>query len=146
MFTPRITTSAEVQDGAARQVAGPRPRLALGNQAVLRRRANGSAPRAEAPSSVEAALSESGRPLDPAARAFFEPRFGEDFSDVRVHTSGQAARSASDVGAEAYAVGSRLVFAEGRYAPGGAEGRNLLAHELAHVVQQRGGAPTVRRR
>ncbi len=62
--------------------------------------------------------------------------FRHDFSGVRVHTGGRAASSAADVGAEAYTLGKDIVFAEGRYAPTRHEGRRLLAHELAHVVQQ----------
>ncbi|HET7865315.1 MAG TPA: DUF4157 domain-containing protein, partial [Burkholderiaceae bacterium] len=94
---------------------------------------------------VDATLRQPGRPLDPAARAFFEPRFGADFSAVRVHTDMQAAESARAVNALAYTVGRDVVFNTGQYAPHSGPGRRLLAHELAHVVQQRGigslGAP-----
>lgn len=75
-----------------------------------------------------------GRPLDPATRGFFEPRFGRDLGEVRIHDDARAARSARALGAEAFAVGSDIVFAQGRYAPERSEGRELLAHELAHVV------------
>jgi hypothetical protein len=72
-----------------------------------------------------------------------ESRFGHDFSRVRVHTDGRAAEAARSVDARAYTVGDEIVFARGGYAPGSATGRRLLAHELAHVVQQRlGGSPT----
>ena len=64
---------------------------------------------------------------------------GFDFSQVRVHTGGEAAASARAVNARAYTVGSNIVFAEGQYAPGTAAGRRLLAHELAHTVQQSDG-------
>lgn len=67
-----------------------------------------------------------------------EPRFGHDFSQVRVHTGMQAAVSASSLRARAYTVGKNLVFGAGQYAPGTSAGRNLLAHELTHVVQQSG--------
>jgi outer membrane protein OmpA-like peptidoglycan-associated protein len=67
-----------------------------------------------------------------------EQRFGYDFSGVRVHTGAAAAGSARDVRAIAYTVGHDIVFAEGRFAAGTSEGRRLLAHELAHVVQQEG--------
>lgn len=71
-----------------------------------------------------------------------ETRFGHDFGGVRVHTDPDAARSAESVGASAYTVGRHMVFAPGQYNPGGVGGRRLLAHELAHVVQQsRGGRP-----
>jgi Domain of unknown function (DUF4157) len=82
----------------------------------------------------------SGQPLDPAARAALEPRFGYDFSGVRIHTDATAAQSASDVSALAYTVGRDVVFGAGQYSPSTASGRTLLAHELAHVIQQRGTA------
>jgi hypothetical protein len=81
----------------------------------------------------------SGRPLDPDTRAFFEPRFGTDFSHVRVHTDALAAESARAFTARAYTVGRDLVFGAGQYAPRSNEGRRLLSHELTHVVQQANG-------
>ena len=84
-----------------------------------------------------AALASGGEALPPQARAFFEPRFGHDFSQVRVHANTRAAESARDVDALAYTLGSNIVFGEGRYQPGTQEGDHLLAHELTHVVQQR---------
>jgi len=88
-----------------------------------------------------------GSPLSPALRAYFEPRFGRDFGDVRVHTDSRAAASARAVDAHAYTVGQNIVFDAGRYAPGSAGGKRLIAHELAHVVQQSGTArPNVIRR
>ena len=92
----------------------------------------------EAPPIVHEVLQEPGQPLDASSRAFFEPRFGRDFSHVRVHTDAAAAASAQAVGAHAYTVGSRIVLTAGR-APSSATGRHLLAHELAHVVQQNSG-------
>ncbi len=77
-----------------------------------------------------------GQPLDPALRAEMESRFGQDFSQVRVHTDGRAAESAQALDAAAYTVGPDVVFAAGRYAPNTSAGQQLLAHELAHVVQQ----------
>jgi hypothetical protein len=74
-----------------------------------------------------------------------EPRFGHDFSEVRVHTDAQAADSAKRLGANAYARGQALVFAAGRYDPNSVDGRRLIAHELTHVVQQ-GTAPETRAR
>lgn len=93
-----------------------------------------------APRIVHQVLRSPGRPLDPKARAFMEPRFGQDFGSVRIHTTMQAAASARAVKAVAYTVGSDIAFDSGRYAPETASGRNLLAHELAHVVQQGAGA------
>jgi len=77
-----------------------------------------------------------GRPLDRETRSFMEPRFGRDFSSVRIHTDTRAADSARTVDALAYTVGPDVVFAPGRYQPASQEGQRLLAHELAHVVQQ----------
>src|SRR5689334_6018178 len=69
-------------------------------------------------STVHRALSSSGQPLDHATRAFMEPRFGHDFSKVRVHADDQASESAQAVNARAYTVGQDIVFSEGLYAPG----------------------------
>ena len=80
-----------------------------------------------------------GKPLDGAARAWLGAKFSHDFSGVRVHTEGEAAQSAARMGADAYTSANRIVFAPGRYAPRTPEGRGLLAHELAHVVQQSRG-------
>ena len=77
-----------------------------------------------------------GQPLPQSERAFFEPRFGHDFSQVRVHTDSQAAETASAVNARAFTLGRNIVFGAGQYQPRGSEGRHLLAHELTHVVQQ----------
>jgi hypothetical protein len=90
----------------------------------------------KAPAIVHEVLRSSGQPLDPATRSFMEPRFGHDFSRIRVHDDDQAAQSARAVNARAYTVGPSVVFGAGEYAPGSEYGRRLLAHELAHVVQQ----------
>jgi hypothetical protein len=94
-----------------------------------------------APLVVHEVLRSPGQPLDLATRRYFEPRFGRDFSDVRVHTDSPAAASARDVNAHAYTVGQNIVFGANRFAPGTQEGRRLIAHELAHTVQQSHGAP-----
>lgn len=85
---------------------------------------------------VLAVLRSSGRSLDVEARADLEPLFQRDFGRVRVHDDPQAADTAARLNASAYTVGRHIVFAPGRYAPTTPEGRKLLAHELAHVVQQ----------
>jgi hypothetical protein len=92
-----------------------------------------------APPSVHSTLRTSGQPLDPSARGFMEARFGHDFSEVRVHTDTGAAESARAVHASAYTVGNHVVFGASLYHPATSAGRLLLAHELAHVVQQKGG-------
>ena len=89
-----------------------------------------------APPIVHEVLRSPGQPLDPALRAFFEPRFGHDFGNVRVHTDANAAESVKAVDALAYAVGPNIVLPADTYKPASAEGRKLLAHELTHVVQQ----------
>jgi Domain of unknown function (DUF4157)/D-alanyl-D-alanine carboxypeptidase len=77
-----------------------------------------------------------GQPLPETLRAFFEPRFGSNFSQVRIHTDAQAAESARAVNALAYTVGRYIVFGRGQYQPQTIAGQHLLAHELMHVVQQ----------
>jgi len=95
------------------------------------------------PASVDQALASPGRPLEPTTRQDMEQRFGHDFSQVRVHTDANAAESARAVNALAYAVGHHVAFGTGRYSPQTEAGSRLLAHELAHVVQQRRGPAAV---
>ncbi|HEX2996109.1 MAG TPA: DUF4157 domain-containing protein [Anaerolineales bacterium] len=95
-----------------------------------------------APASVDRVLSGSGRSLDAAIQQDMGQRFGHDFSQVRVHSDAAAEQSAKDVNAHAYTVGQNLVFGAGQFAPGSDAGRRLLAHELAHVVQQTDSAQT----
>jgi len=97
---------------------------------------SGGAGRFAAPPMVNDVLAMSGQPLDPATQAFMEPRFGHDFSRVRVHADPGAAASAAAINARAYTTGHHVVFAAGQYRPGTTDGRRLLAHELAHVTQQ----------
>lgn len=79
-----------------------------------------------------------GHPLPESVRGFFEPRFGYDFSDVRTHTDAQAVATAKTINAKAFTVGRDVAFGAGQYSPETKEGKKLLAHELTHVVQQRG--------
>src|SRR5262249_15079514 len=88
------------------------------------------------PQSVHQTLRSPGQPLDAATRAFMEPRFGQDFSHVRVHADAQAAESARAVNAQAYTVGKDIAFAHAQYTPSTAGGRELIAHELVHTIQQ----------
>lgn len=99
---------------------------------------------ATVPPIVHDVLSSSGQPLDAVARDFFEPRFGHDFSNVRVHSDTQAAESARSVDALAYTVGRHIVFGAGQYAPQTRSGRQLLAHELTHTLQQGDGPQPLR--
>lgn len=105
-------------------------------EGMLQRAAVSTAPVNGVPPIVHDVLSAPGQPLDAGTRAFMEPRFGFDFSQVRVHADSRAAESAQAVNALAYTVGRDVVFGTGQYAPGTNEGRRLLAHELSHVVQQ----------
>jgi hypothetical protein len=89
-----------------------------------------------APPIVHDVIRSSGQPLDAGDRKFMESRLGHDFSGVQVHTGPLAERSAESAAANAYTVGSHVVFGEGRYEPGSGAGRQLLAHELVHVLQQ----------
>jgi hypothetical protein len=92
----------------------------------------------EAPASVEQALAGAGRPLEPKILHDMEQGFRHDFSGVRLHSGDAAEHSAGEVQARAYTVGRDIVFGAGQYAPETQAGRRLLAHELAHVVQQTG--------
>lgn len=110
---------------------------------VLQRKEARNANPTEIPASVHKVLQSTGRPLDPAIREVMEPRFGHDFSQVRIHRDAMAERSAREVGALAYTTGNDLVFDERSYAPGTDAGRKLIAHELAHVVQQRASSSSL---
>jgi Domain of unknown function (DUF4157) len=104
---------------------------------VQRRGAEGAPGPGEAPPAVHAVLAADGQPLEPRSRGVMESAFGHDFGRVRIHTDAAAAASARSVAAHAYTVGDHVVFAAGRFAPDSDRGLRLLAHELAHVVQQR---------
>ena len=109
-----------------------------GKPETVRRRAETASPASTVPSGVASVLAGAGQGLDAATRAYFEPRFGRDLRDVRVHTDATAAQSARSIGAHAYAAGQHIAFGPGAYAPGTATGRRLLAHELAHTLQPNG--------
>jgi hypothetical protein len=81
-------------------------------------------------------LGSSGQALPQSSRSFFEPRFGQDFSSVRIHTDSVAAKSAQSINALAYTTGNNIVFNSGQYSPDSESGKKLMAHELTHVVQQ----------
>lgn len=127
--TPRAATQhrptlEEDADRAADQVlAMPAPTRGLDDDGT-------GAPSDDSPRSA------GGVPLDAGLRAFFEPRFARRLGHVRLHTDAAAARRAREVRAAAFASGADVFFAEGRYAPWRPSGLRLLAHELAHVVQQ----------
>lgn len=127
--------SEQEADRISDRVAGEPARI--GEPLHTGRAHPGDTAEATAPPIVHDVLRSPGWPLDPAIRAYYELRFGCDLGDVRVHTDVTAAHSARAVGARAYTVGQDIVFGGGRYDPLGAEGRRLMAHELAHTLQQR---------
>ena len=95
----------------------------------------------QAPDKVRAVVGQGGgERMDPQTAQSMSARFGEDFSDVRIHQGGSAAESARAVSAQAYTIGSDVVFDSGKYDPSSPAGQRTLAHELTHVVQQRQGA------
>jgi hypothetical protein len=108
---------------------------------ILQRKSSNNSEQAEAPPIVDEVLNSAGQSLDAATRGFFEPRFGRDFSSVRVHTDAKAAQSTQAVGASAYTVGQHIVFGANSYAPETSRGQRLLAHELTHTLQQPKGLP-----
>ena len=117
--------------------SGSIQRVCAGCEEELQRKDRGGAQdlAADVESQLQA-LQGGGEQLPPQVREFFEPRFGQDFSNVRVHTSDAAAESATSVNALAYTIRNHIVFAAGQYSPHITAGRRLIAHELTHVVQQ----------
>lgn len=130
-------------DRVAEQVMRmPEPRMEsnashIAPKPLVQRRVNGSGTGGvgTAPPIVHNVLNSPGRPLGAATRAFFEPRFGHDFSNVRIHADAKAADSTHSVNAKAYTVGQHIVLGDGKHA---GDRDRLLAHELAHTVQQYG--------
>jgi len=115
---------------------------------LARRAAGTEAPSPRPGASLEAELNklpQSGTALSREERQFFEPRFGNDFGNVRIHADAHADRLARSINAEAFTFGSHIAFRSERYAPRSESGQRLLAHELTHVVQQTGANPTAAR-
>jgi hypothetical protein len=128
----KMVTRVHAQDGAHEQEADRAAEAVMSGP-------HGWAQRAAPPRCrprARAVLALPGRPLDPATRSFMESRFGYDFAHVRIHDDERAARLADTLDALAYTSGASIVFSRGAYAPRRPDGRRLLAHELAHVVQQ----------
>jgi hypothetical protein len=105
-------------------------------QQTVQRKATAAASPAFAPSIVHEVLNSPGEPLDQATRDFFEPRFGQDLGNVRIHRHHRAAQSAQAVNASAYTLGEHVVLGSA-YNSSTLAGKSLLAHELAHSLQQR---------
>jgi hypothetical protein len=150
----RIGEPNDAYEQVAERVAGnaisgsaPRPEWSLSGLGIgtpLERGADSAAP-AEAPPIVHEVLSSPGLPLEPAMRAFLEPKFGLDLGAVRIHADSKAADSAAAVQAQAYTVGRDIVLGGGN-ASGAGGNRRLLAHEVAHTLQQEAGTATVLQR
>jgi hypothetical protein len=140
MRVPEATGHSEAQAGLSER---PASRAA---QVQTKSLQAGNSSGIGAPPIVHDVLRSPGEPLDAATRAFMEPRFGHDFSKVRVHADARAAESASSIDARAFTSNRSIVFGAGEYAPSNSEGRGLLAHELTHIVQQAGsGRSTIQR-
>jgi hypothetical protein len=109
---------------------------------VMRKEAFASAtpPPDDTPPSIKNVINSGGQPLDLETRNFFEPRFRMDLSHVRIHSDSAAGQSARSINARAYTLGSNVVFGHGQYRAESESGRHLMAHELTHVLQQRGAA------
>lgn len=124
-----------------RECKSAKPAAPTGPTLVGQRRATpGATGSMDATPMVHSVLTTPGHPLDETTRGFFTSRFGHDFANVRVHADAAAAASARSVNALAYTVGQDVVFGAGQYAPRTRAGQQLLAHELAHVVQQSGSS------
>ena len=117
----------------------------LQTKPMLQRKSEGNSI-SEAPSIVHEVLQSSGQPLDSETRAFMEPRFGHDFSQVRVHKDEKATKSAQTINALAYTVGHNVVFGARQFAPKTTTGKKLIAHELTHLVQQRTDPALIQRK
>ena len=136
----QVMCMPEPQIQRTRAYGGGRPgctNVREGNKAlqVQRLQASGTS-EVEAPPIVDEALRSPGQPLDAETQAFMERRFGYNFSQVRVHADARSAQTAKAVNARAFTVGKEVLFGAGQYQPRTQGGRTLLAHELAHVVQQ----------
>src|SRR5205814_7469019 len=126
--------------GPARRLESPYVARFADSMRLAQRRAEGAP---EAGPGVAAAISNSqasGAPLPPSVRGFMESRFGADFSGVRVHTNDRAASLSRQVSAQAFTVGNQIFFGKDRFQPETHEGKELIAHELTHTLQQ--GAST----
>lgn len=127
---PRLHKSDSVQEQAMLRL-----QRSAGNEGVNQLMSSGLDERAL----VERVIGSSGQPLEPSTRDEMESKFGSDFGGVRVHSDAEASRSAQLLRADAYTVGNDIVVRTDKYEPQTGSGRELLAHELTHVVQQRSG-------
>jgi Domain of unknown function (DUF4157) len=135
--TPAPARTALVQRKCACESSGQLcPACARKQARAMTNAAAAGARPSQVPPVVRDVVRSEGRPLDAETRTFMESRFGRRFDGVRVHADSAAARSARAVNAEAFTVGQHIAFSDGAYKPHEPDGKRLLAHELAHVVQQ----------
>jgi hypothetical protein len=133
----RKSAACEEEDEQKKKVTGKETDKK--EEEEVRRKAAGSeATVTDAAAAAIGARRDSGQPLPAGERAFFESRLGTDLGRVRVHTDPEAARLSAGLSARAFTVGNDVFFGSGEYQPGSSSGRRLLAHELAHVLQQSG--------
>ena len=146
-FSPIGGTALMQRKCACGGAAGPSGKCEeCKEKGALHRKAAGSFAPDIAPPIVHEVLASTGRPLDKASRNRFEQALGYDLSNVRIHVDARAAESAHAVNALAYTVGNKVVFGHGQFNPATREGGHLLAHELAHTVQQQGSPQSLRRK
>ncbi|WP_320045519.1 DUF4157 domain-containing protein [uncultured Desulfobacter sp.] len=122
--------------GKSLKLTLPSERKKREEETTLQRKSNNTGTCDSVPPIVHDVISSASQPLDNNIRNFMEERFGYDFSQIRVHSDKKAADSARAVNARAYTVGRDVVFGDREYVPDTYEGRSLIAHELAHTVQQ----------
>lgn len=135
---PHDHLEVEAEQAAQQVIHGHYPTINHTTPAIQREKANTITPGASpaAPSAVHSVVQSAGTPLDSKSRSFMEARFGRDFSGVRIHSGADAHQAAEQVQANAFTYGPHIAFAAGQFQPGTMTGNRLLAHELAHVVQQ----------
>lgn len=154
--SPDDAQEREADAVAERVMAAPEPRVQRQceqcrqedgdkEEEIQRKESGGDAPVNAAAAAGIAASRGGGRPLPQGERSFFEPRLNAGLAGVRIHADAEAARLAQGLNARAFTVGGDVYFGAGEYRPGTCDGRRLLAHELAHVQQQRQGDAAVRR-
>jgi outer membrane protein OmpA-like peptidoglycan-associated protein len=141
-FSPEELSSAPGQGASSPAIPVPDVQRAPASQVP---HSDGGMAAPHAAEQVDAVRTGGGRPLPTQERRFFESRFGTSFAGVRIHTGSRAQEVAGTFSARAFTVGRDVVFGKGQYRPGTGAGRHLLAHELAHVVQQRGAGRRLQR-
>lgn len=138
MSSPAVASRPSVSRGIVRVAS--RMHSTLLSPPLLREGQGAPSAGPEVATEIQASLG-GGQALPQAVRDFMEPRFHADFGRVRIHTDARAAGLATRLSARAFAYGQDIFFAKGEYSPESAGGRELIAHELTHTIQQRSAAP-----